>query len=683
MRRFLSISFIALALVVCAVGAVSSAPVVVHAQQATVQAAVPASGANPTNTLPNPAGSSTVLVGVIQWIMMLFAWLVGVAALALDYAVYYTVVTMGNYVHNLTAIGVVWRILRDISNIALIFGFLAIGINTILGSSKYGWTTKLLPMLLAAAVFLNFSLFISEAVIDVGNMFATEFYTQINGGVLPVGTPAGITANNIVLTTANEGISDRIMGQLGLQTIYTVNGVNKNVFSDSNSWAIGFLGIILFLITAFVMFSLAFILITRFIYLVFLIMVAPIGFAGLAIPKLDGIAKQWWGALFDQTITAPVLLLMLYIALAVITDVHFLTGFCTPPAGSTTCTVNWLGFTSGTGLNLPGFASMLLSFLVAMGLLLAVVVFAKKLGAAGAGWATKTAGKVTFGTVSLAGRATLGMTGNALASDRMKKWGNSNNVIGRYAARIGTFTGKRLQNQTYDVRNSSGFTKGLAAVGSALGGSIDIGKGAKLTAKQAQEAQYGLKPVKESFRESAKKRDEAAARLKRKDTLVSGTPSELQKELKKMSDDEIAELRGIRLGQDRFVQALSPTAFGNLMKNKNLLDSEKTSIRNSWNAQFATHATSAAALGRMSEDERVALGGATLTKPEVYKCLNADDFDNVRGKLQPAEKATIGAYVRGIVDGSILVPASAPPTLQADLVAAAGNPKFKAYYNIP
>ena len=385
MRKFFSISLITLALVVCVIGVVSVAPIVVHAQSAAAGTGNPINGA-----LANPAGSSGILVGVIQWIMMLFAWLVGVAALALDYAVYYTVVTMGTYVKNLTAIGVVWRILRDISNIALIFGFLAIGIATILDTEKFGWKTKMLPMLLIAAVFLNFSLFISEAVIDAGNMFATEFYTQINGGVLPTAIPSGaIASNGITLTPTNEGISNRIMGQLGLQTIYNVN-TNTGLFKDSNSWLIGFMGIILFLITAFVMFSLAFILITRFIYLVFLIMLAPIGFAGLAIPMLSKYAGQWWSSLFEQTITAPVLLLMLYIALAVITDVHFLTGFGVANNGAASA---WTSWASSGGV--AGFSSMLLSFLVAMGLLLAVVVFAKKLGAAGSSWATKTAGKMT------------------------------------------------------------------------------------------------------------------------------------------------------------------------------------------------------------------------------------------------------------------------------------------------
>jgi len=71
----------------------------------------------------------TMFNGIMTKIVSLFAWLVGVAALTLDYAVFYTVVNMGSYLSHLTAIGVTWRILRDIGNIMLIFGFLGIGIT--------------------------------------------------------------------------------------------------------------------------------------------------------------------------------------------------------------------------------------------------------------------------------------------------------------------------------------------------------------------------------------------------------------------------------------------------------------------------------------------------------------------------------------------------------------------------
>ena len=354
MRKFFFISFITLALITCAVGVAHH---VVHAQAAAAQASTAGTG-NPV-TLPVMQDNSGVISSVMIFIMGLFAWLLGVAAITLDNAVYYTVVTMGHYVSQLSAIGVTWRILRDIGNITLIFGFLAIGISIILNTEKLGWGTKMLPMLLVAAVFLNFSLFISEAVIDVGNMFATEFYTQINGGV-----PAG-AANFDLPSIKNEGISSKIMSQLGLATIYGSVLTNPNAITKAASTSfIGFMSIILFLVAAFVMFSLAFILIARFITLIFLIIVAPIGFAGLAIPQLSGTATKWWSELFEQTITAPILLLMLYIALEVITDVNFLTGFgINGTVGSNNA---WTGFTNS---DLTSFASVLLSFIVAMGLL--------------------------------------------------------------------------------------------------------------------------------------------------------------------------------------------------------------------------------------------------------------------------------------------------------------------------
>ncbi|OYV27257.1 MAG: hypothetical protein B7W98_02145 [Parcubacteria group bacterium 20-58-5] len=261
-------------------------------------------------------------------------------------------------------------------------------------------------------MFLNFSLFISEAIIDTGNLFATQFFTQINGGTLPTPTGTGITglaSNGVNLTTGNEGISNRIMGQLGLQNIYGAALTNTKILEGGYSWIVGFMGIILFIVAAFVMFSLAFVLIARFIALVFLLVVAPVGFAGLAIPGFAARAKDWWTQLFHQTITAPILLLMLYIALAVITDVKFLTGFGVT-GGSSAATGFWDGFVQNTtgASNLAGFASMLLSFLVAMGLLIAVVVYAKRWSAFGGDWATKTAAKLSFGLTAAGMRTTVG-----------------------------------------------------------------------------------------------------------------------------------------------------------------------------------------------------------------------------------------------------------------------------------
>jgi len=387
--------------------------------------------------------------------MSLFAWLLGVAAITLDNAVYYTVVTMGNVVKELTAVGVAWRILRDITNIMLIFGFLAIGISTILDTSLYGWTSKLLPMLIISAVCLNFSLFISEAVIDTGNLFATQFYTQINGG--KPATKVEYSRSKI----HEEGISNKIMSQLGLQRIYGEAIGNTAVNWYTSSIFIGFMGIMLFMVAAFVMFTLAFILIARFVILVFLIIFSPMGFAGLAVPKLKGIADDWWSELFKQTVTAPILLLMLYIALAVITDAKFLTGFGVANGEQDTIWTGWIN-----NQDLVGFAGMMLSYLIAMGLLMGVAILSKKLGAFGSSTAMKWAGKASFGVTGMLGRSSVGWLATKSAN------GLRRTAFGRIPL-VGTGVVKgfdRLGRSNFDARSSS-------ALKDFPFGGVDAGKG--------------------------------------------------------------------------------------------------------------------------------------------------------------------------------------------------------------
>jgi len=392
-------------------------------------------------------------------IMSLFAWLLGVAMVTLDYAVYYTVVTMGDWVNNLSAVGTTWKVLRDIGNIMLIFGFLAVGITTILNVDWYGGGKKMLPMMIVAAVFLNFSLFISEAIVDTGNLFATQFYTQIKGGSLPSSSYLGNTS--LLNQITQDGVSNKIMSQLGLTTLYgnAREGKGQELLTGASPFFIGFMGIILFIIAAFVMFSLAFVLIARFVYLIFLIILAPVGFAGLAIPMLKKRADQWWSKLFEQTITAPVLLLMLYIALAVIIDPLFLTVSGGSP--------DWTGSLTD---NLSGFAGMLLSFLVAMGLLIAVVIQSKNLSAFGAAGATKLAGKLTFGAAAWGVNRTLGR--GAYFASRGLRQSKTFNKINAMTGRVVTGTLDRAAKASFDIRGAT-IGGGLKGIG------VDAGEAQK------------------------------------------------------------------------------------------------------------------------------------------------------------------------------------------------------------
>lgn len=414
---------------------------------------------------------------IMAKIMSLFALLVGIAALALNYAMYYTVVDMGRYINGLSSIGTVWKILRDIGNILIIFGFLAIGISIIIDSDWYGGGKKLLPTLLIAAVFANFSLFAAEAMIDVGNLFATQIYKQINEGNLPNPSDTSATTG-FAYVIQNKGVAGVLMKKLGLPSIYggmkDVDVDGKPLFSGGAPFYMSFMSIIVFIVVAFVMFALAFILVSRFIVLILLIMVSPVGIAGLAVPGLQGWANKWWHTLFQQTITAPILLLMLYIALSVIVDPKFL-GFDTnAPA--------WNGIQTGHIIN---FAGVLLSYLIAMGLLLAVVYFAKTLSAVGAGWATKTAGALSFGATAWAGRTSGGWLANKAARGLRRTAVSRVPLVG-----TGVVRGlNRIATGSFDVRGVK-FGGGLKGLGVETGSAQKGGYRADLKGRIESRTKY-------------------------------------------------------------------------------------------------------------------------------------------------------------------------------------------------
>jgi hypothetical protein len=106
----------------------------------------------------------------------------GLGALMLDLSIQLTVIEMGTLLGPGSELGknvqALWKTVRDIINILFIFGFIYIGIKTILDSQK-SETRRTLGMLIVAALIINFSLYITEVVIDFSNIAATQVYQQI------------------------------------------------------------------------------------------------------------------------------------------------------------------------------------------------------------------------------------------------------------------------------------------------------------------------------------------------------------------------------------------------------------------------------------------------------------------------------------------------------------------------
>lgn len=428
------------------------------------------------------ASSPGILSGMLIMLMTPFHWLVEFTATLMGASMYYTVVRMGHYVKEIGSLQTAWALFRDLGNILLVFGFIAIGIATILDNVTYG-AKKVLPKLLLVAILLNFSLFFAEFIVDTGNVFATQFYAQINGGSIPTSFNA-----------SSEPISNSVMTAVKTSSVYATANAT---LPAGQKIEIALLGIIMFLILAFVFGSIAIMLISRFVVLLFLLIVSPIGFIGLAgIPLISSYGKKWWHALASQTLLAPVLLLFLLVVtkMAQSSFVSSITG----------------GVTYGTAASSSGTTSMaglLLTFAVIIGLLIVSLVVAKSLSGKAASFATKIGGRATFGQVGWLGRKTIGWSGQRLS----EKWHSSK--IGRSAV-LGKFGGAMLDGvakSSFDVRATK-IGGGISALG------IDTGKAKKggyrneekEHIKKAKEYSESLKPTNAEERETKQMKGEVA-----------------------------------------------------------------------------------------------------------------------------------------------------------------------------
>ena len=120
---------------------------------------------------------------------LLYQFFTGIGGIAvwfggtlLDYSITILLVNMGNLLSSESTIGKeisnLWEIIRDLFNLAFIFGLIYLGFKTILRIDE-SQTRKTLGMIIIAALLINFSLYTTKVVIDFSNLLAFEIYELI------------------------------------------------------------------------------------------------------------------------------------------------------------------------------------------------------------------------------------------------------------------------------------------------------------------------------------------------------------------------------------------------------------------------------------------------------------------------------------------------------------------------
>ena len=123
------------------------------------------------------------LPSFVIWIggifLQLGAYIAWFGGLILETAIDMLVINMDTLIGKTTDVGKVinisWTVIRDFCNLAFIFGFVWIGIKTIIDYDS-GTTKKFLASLIIGALLINFSLFITRVVVDVSNVMSESFF---------------------------------------------------------------------------------------------------------------------------------------------------------------------------------------------------------------------------------------------------------------------------------------------------------------------------------------------------------------------------------------------------------------------------------------------------------------------------------------------------------------------------
>jgi len=217
-----------------------------------------------------------------------------------------------------------WSAMRDIANIVIIGMFVFIAINIILGVKEFGDKKKVAQVLIIA-VLINFSLLFTKGIIDASNFTAYQFYNSMRQAGLAAPSVAGAGTNpnldatnpNANLTTA--GISGKFLQMLGVSTLADSYDILRKAQDGNNSALLGLgyglLSFIFLLAVAFVFLYGTYLIVTRAILLVLIMLTSALAFASWLIPHqyVEQGWMTWWKALLKTAFFAPIFIALLWV----------------------------------------------------------------------------------------------------------------------------------------------------------------------------------------------------------------------------------------------------------------------------------------------------------------------------------------------------------------------------------
>lgn len=324
-----------------------------------------------------------------------------------------------------------WTFIRDLFNLALIFSLIFLGFKIILNSDDSG-TRKALGYLIAAALMVNFSLYIAKLVVDIANFTTTQIYStmiQATGQDFSISdkTSEGedaVGGFTIFSSGAGSKIASSFMTVLQIPSLFSTTAGNTVSFAVLAMFFLVFLG---------AMFLYGAIMLTaRFIAIVILLIFSPIMFLGWVLPNFKGMSDTWRKNFIGYCFYAPVYIFFLYMSLYTLAQMT--------PKGAQ-------GYGDAFGGNAASANSMsiFVFFFVGAGFLFASTKVAGYMSRIGGVAISKTAQDWARGAAGFAITAPIGLGGRGLTniSDSIERKTGSSNMLTRGL----NYTGTKMKDQ--------------------------------------------------------------------------------------------------------------------------------------------------------------------------------------------------------------------------------------------
>lgn len=200
------------------------------------------------------------------------------------------------------------------------------------------------------------------------------------------------------------------MSPFNLQTIGSTNFAGNSASDQArqdfaktpHAFVLSVMGSIFILIAIFVFAAACILFLIRFGVLVILMVLSPLAYAGMILPKTHEYAKKWWNTLLTESFFAPLFMAMIWFVLTIVNSPGY---------------KNSLGIgTNSFALAIdnptdPGALSVVLNFGIVITFLVASLIISKQLGAYGGDRALKAFNGLRTRAQGIVGRAAVRGTG--------------------------------------------------------------------------------------------------------------------------------------------------------------------------------------------------------------------------------------------------------------------------------